>query len=432
MRPIPSPAVRECPECGLRQRVPVPPRGHVAACTRCDAVLWRRRSDPIERALAMSTAALVCYLVLISTTLIGVDVGGREREITLSSIPQGFDQRGMPLLALLMVGTLIAFPIVRIALTVVVLGGVRGRPARPALLARLARLRAVLARWSMPEVFLLGMFVAYSRISDLAPAQLGVAAFALGAIVLTKVAAEALLDEHEMWERISPSPPAPLHLPTSSSARGAGQHLIACTSCGLLAEGDEGSPCPRCGAALRRRRRGSVALSWAFLVAAAALYGPANFLPIMTIVRYARGQDYTILGGMQDLLKAGDYPLALLVFVASFCVPLLKIVAMLLFLLSTHLHMGTHLHDRTRLYRVVEVIGRWSMIDVFMVSILTALTQFGRLALVIPHTGVQCFAAVVVLTMFSAASFDPRLMWDAAAQRRRAPQPVLRSERRPA
>ena len=413
------------------QRVPVPPRGHIAACERCGTVLWRRRSDPVERALAMNATALICYLLLVSTPLMGISVGGRQREAMLGSIPQGFDQREMPLLALLMLGTLIAFPIAQIALTLVVLGGVRRRPARPALLARLARLRSTLARWSMPEVFLLGMFVAYSRMAALAPAQLGVAAFALGGLVFAKVATEALLDEHEMWERIGPSPPA---LPHGLVHRGgrAGRHLIACTSCGLLAEAEAGSPCPRCGATLRRRRRASLAWTWAFLVAAAALYGPANFLPIMSIIRYARGQDYTILGGMQDLLTAGEWPLALLVFVASFCVPLLKIVGLLLLLLTTHLHLGTHLQDRTRLYRVVEIIGRWSMIDVFMVSILTALVQEGQLATVIPRAGAPCFAAVVVLTMLSAASFDPRLMWDAAAQRRRLPAPVHHGERRPA
>ncbi len=430
MRPSPSPAVRECSECGLLQRVPVPPRGHIAACERCDAVLWRRRSDPVERALAMNATALVCYLLLVSTPLIGVDVGGRVREAMLGSIPQGFDQRNMPLLALLMVCTLIAFPIVQIALTLVVLGGLRRPPARPALLARLARIRRVLARWSMPEVFLLGMFVAYSRMSALAPAQLGVASFALGGLVFAKVATEALLDEHEMWERIRPS--ASVSPRTFASARGqAGRQLIACTSCGVLAEAEAGSACPRCGATLRRRRRASLAWTWAFLVAAAALYGPANFLPIMTFIRYARGQDYTILGGMQELLTAGDWPLALLVFVASFCVPLLKIVGILALLLSTHLHMRTHLHDRTRLYRVIEIIGRWSMIDVFMVSILTALVQMGQLATVVPLAGAPCFAAVVVLTMLSAASFDPRLMWD-AAQTRRAPAPVRHAERRPA
>ena len=413
------------------QRVPVPPRGHIAACERCGTVLWRRRSDPVERALAMNATALICYLLLVSTPLMGISVGGRQREAMLGSIPQGFDQREMPLLALLMLGTLIAFPIAQIALTLVVLGGVRRRPARPALLARLARLRSTLARWSMPEVFLLGMFVAYSRMAALAPAQLGVAAFALGGLVFAKVATEALLDEHEMWERIGPSPPA---LPHGLVPRGgrAGGHLIACTSCGLLAEAEAGSPCPRCGATLRRRRRASLAWTWAFLVAAAALYGPANFLPIMTIIRYARGQDYTILGGMQDLLTAGEWPLALLVFVASFCVPLLKIVGLLLLLLTTHLHLGTHLPDRTRLYRVVEIIGRWSMIDVFMVSILTALVQEGQLATVIPRAGAPCFAAVVVLTMLSAASFDPRLMWDAAAEPRRLPAPVHHGERRPA
>lgn len=423
MRSIPSPAFRECPNCGLFQHVPVPARGHVAACQRCDAVLWRRRSDPTERALAMGLAALICYLLLVSTPLLSVSVGGRQRTSWLISLPFGFDQRGMPLLALLILGTLIAAPLVRIVLTVVVLGSMRSRPARPALMARFARLRDALAPWSMPEVFLLGVFVAYSRLSSLASAELGVAGLALGGLVLAKVATEALLDEHMMWEKISPSPLA-------APPGGARRHLIGCMSCALVSKGDEGDLCPRCGAGLHRRRRASEARSWAFLIAAAVLYGPANFLPIMTVTRYARAHDYTILGGVQELLQAHEWPLALLVFVASVCVPVLKIIGMLVLLLSTRLRASARLLDRTRLYRVVEAIGRWSMIDVFMISILTALVRMGALASVVPHAGAQCFAAVVVLTMLSASSFDPRLMWDAAE--RRVVRPIARGERRPA
>lgn len=421
MRSSPQPEVQECPDCGLLQAVPVPPSGHLAACERCGAVLWRRRREPTERALAMTAAALVCYLLLVSTPLLGVVVGGHQRDSTIAALPLGFQQHGMPLVAALVLITIMVAPLARIALTLLVLGGLQ-RAARPAVLGQLARLRAVTGPWSMPEVFLLGVFVAYTRLDAIAPVRLGTAAFGLAGLVLAKVSSIALLDEHAMWERIRPSRPLAGWRP--------GRRPIACTSCQLLVEGEAGSTCPRCSATLHRRRPHSTARTWAFLVAAVALYGPANFLPIMTVVRLGRAQSPTILGGAKELLDAGMWPLALLVFAASLCVPVFKIASLTALLVSAHLGARGFLVGRTRLYRVVDVIGRWSMIDVFMISILTALVQMGALSSVTPRAGAPCFAAVVVLTMLAASSFDPRRMWDAAE--RGAARPAAHRERVPA
>ncbi len=402
-------SLRECPDCALLQTVAVPPPGHIAACERCGAVLWRRRREPTERALAMTVAALVCYLLLISTPLIGVVVGGHVRQSMIAALPQAFEAANMPLLAGLVLATIIVAPLARIVLTVLVLGGLQ-RPAQPARLAQLARLREAVGPWSMPEVFLLGVFVAYTRLGAIAPVHLGAAAAGLAGLVFAKVASEALLDEHVMWERIRPES-------HTAKPQRPGQRPISCTSCGLVADAAEGSPCPRCGAALFRRKPGSVARSWAFLIAAAALYGPANFLPIMTVIRLGRTETPTILGGVKELLDAQLWPLALLVFAASICIPVFKIISLAVLLISTQLRARGYLVARTRLYRFVDVIGRWSMIDVFMISILTALVQMGAISTVTPRTGAVCFAGVVVLTMLAASSFDPRVMWDAAAQR---------------
>lgn len=419
MRPTPFPVSRECPDCGLVQCVPVLRPGHVAACERCNAVLWRRRREPTERALAMAVAGLICYLLLLGTPLLGVIVGGHQRDSMIAALPRGFEQEGMLFLAALVLVTLIVAPFARIALTVLVLGGLQRR-ARPSLLAQLARLRTVIGPWSMPEVFLLGLFVAYTRLGAIAPVHLGAAAFGLCGLVLAKVASVALLDEHAMWERIAPTPPLR-----------PGRPPIACTSCELLTDAAEGNPCPRCAATLHQRRPGSVARAWAFLIGAAALYGPANFLPIMSVVQLGKTQSPTILGGAKELLDAGMWPLALLVFVASICIPVLKLTSMTALLLSTQLGARGRLLARTRLYRFVDIIGRWSMIDVFMISILTAVVQIGAIATVTPLAGAPCFAAVVVLTMLSASSFDPRLMWDAAA-RQEATRAAGHGERLPA
>jgi paraquat-inducible protein A len=156
--------------------------------------------------------------------------------------------------------------------------------------------------------------------------------------------------------------------------------------------------------------------AWALVLTAAVLYVPANLYPVMTIKVSGQGDPHTIIGGAVALFEAGSYSSGFLVLFASVVVPLFKIVGIVLMLLCVRYRSRWRLRDRTLTYRIIEVVGRWSMIDMFMVSILVALVNLGVLALVEPGTGALYFAAVVLLTMFAAISFDPRLMWDSAEE----------------
>jgi paraquat-inducible protein A len=196
---------------------------------------------------------------------------------------------------------------------------------------------------------------------------------------------------------------------------------IGCDTCGLVSRSAPGMRCSRCGFRLHDRRPASIQRTWAFALAAIVLYIPANTYPVLTVVRLGAGQPSTILGGVRELLEIGMWPLAALVFFASVAVPVLKLIGLGILLISTHMGTSKALHDRTILYRVVDAIGRWSMIDIFMESILVALVQFGQLASVYPGPGAIAFAAVVILTMLAARSFDPRLMWDSATMRTETP-----------
>jgi len=258
-------------------------------------------------------------------------------------------------------------------------------------------------------VFLLGLFVAYTRLSVIATVEVGVALWAMGGLMLVMVASDAWLDEDAMWEAIgrhSGVDPAPRAGP-----------LIGCDTCGEVTRGYHGDECPRCESHLRVRKPEPVARCWALLLAAAALYIPSNILPVMTLIRLGRGYPSTILGGVRELIEYRMWPLALLVFTASVAVPVVKLVLLAYMLITTQRGSPVRLRQRTRLYRLVDIIGRWSMIDVFMIAILTALVRMGQLASVIPGPGAICFAGVVILTMLAAFSFDPRLMWDAAEER---------------
>ena len=190
--------------------------------------------------------------------------------------------------------------------------------------------------------------------------------------------------------------------------------LLACHACGLLSKAGAGHDlaCPRCGASVHRRKPDSVARTWAFLIAAMILYIPANLLPIMETGSMFGAQSDTILSGVVFLWTSGSWPLATIVFVASIMVPMLKLVALSWLLITVQRRSTSNPLQYARLYRMVEFIGRWSMLDIYVVTLLVALVQLQSLAFVKAGPGAVAFGAVVVLTMFAAMAFDPRLIWD--------------------
>lgn len=193
------------------------------------------------------------------------------------------------------------------------------------------------------------------------------------------------------------------------------QGLWPCLQCGCVWQDvQEGEPCARCGAHLHRRKPQSLALTWAFLLAACILYVPANLLPVMITRTIFGVQQDTIMGGVMLFWVSGSYALAAVIFIASFLVPLFKLVALFILLVTTQTHSRWRRKERAALYHIVEFIGRWSMLDVFVVSLLTGLVQIRGFAQITAGLGIAAFAGVVVLTMLASLSFDPRLMWDDA------------------
>ncbi len=204
------------------------------------------------------------------------------------------------------------------------------------------------------------------------------------------------------------------------SARQNGQQ--ACLACGQIAPLDQ-RLCARCQAPLHSREHHSVQRAWAWLLAGMVLYVPANLYPIMTTGVLGQNTANTILGGVDALIRHHAYLVAAVVFIASILIPILKFIAMIYLLLvigGQRIH-ATRQQEHLRLYRLVEWVGRWSMIDIFVVAILAALVQFGGLAQITPGPGADAFAAVVVCTMLSAHALDPRLIWDGTRENTRPP-----------
>jgi paraquat-inducible protein A len=199
--------------------------------------------------------------------------------------------------------------------------------------------------------------------------------------------------------------------------------LISCHACHQLSRIPSGfangeAICPRCEAHIHLRKPNSISRTWALLIAAYILYIPANLLPVMTVISFGKGEADTILSGVKELIHAGMLPIALLVFIASITVPVLKLLTLTYLLLSVHYKSRWRPRERTFLYRITEVVGRWSMIDIFMISILIALVKLEAVATIEPGMGAISFASVVVLTMFAAIGFDPRLIWDRMEEQR--------------
>ncbi|MGH0030511.1 MAG: paraquat-inducible protein A [Myxococcota bacterium] len=172
--------------------------------------------------------------------------------------------------------------------------------------------------------------------------------------------------------------------------------------------------CPRCGASIHRRKVDSLTRAWALLIAAAIFYLPANLFPVMTVISLGKAQSDTIFSGVIYLLHHGMWPLAVVVFTASIAVPMAKIGALTYLLVSVQRGSRERLAERTRIYRITEAVGRWSMVDIYVVTILVALVNLGNLATIEAGLGAVFFGMVVVLTMLAAESFDPRLIWDRA------------------
>jgi paraquat-inducible protein A len=197
---------------------------------------------------------------------------------------------------------------------------------------------------------------------------------------------------------------------------------FACSSCSLLGRlpddvVDGTLHCPRCLGKLRHRKPNSLQRTWALLITAAILYVPANYFPVMKITILGKTEADTILSGVEELFASGMWAIGMLIFFASITVPLLKILGLGYLLISVNRRSEWRPPERTKMYRIIEYVGRWSMIDMFMLSILVALVQLGAVATIDPGIGATCFASVVVLTMFAASSFDPRVIWDATEER---------------
>jgi len=199
------------------------------------------------------------------------------------------------------------------------------------------------------------------------------------------------------------------------TARGAG--LVNCLDCHLLTpKGDAALQmrCPRCGARLHLRKSNGMTRTWALLSTSIILLFPANLLPIMTVTSLGEKEPNTIIEGIEHFVQSGDYFIAIIIFIASILVPVFKVVGIMLIMISIQKRWKTWLKHRTLMFRTIKFIGRWSMLDIFVIAVMVALVNFGTLTSITPAPAATYFAAVVISTMLASNTFDTRLIWEGA------------------
>ena len=397
----------ECRDCGMLQVLSAPLRGHRRVCPRCHRSFGHDRHG-FRPALPLALTAVVLFALTQSFPLAAIELDGLSQSARIGSGVTGLFDQGLSPVAALVLAVSVAAPLFRILANAYVLVNLAMR-RQPKHLATIFRLSERSRPWAMLDVLLLGALVAIAKLQDLVSIDIGVGFWSLGLLVLTLAMLDSLLDRRAVWLGLQPT--TSTHRPEPSTS-------VSCRACELTHSAmPPDRRCTRCGAPLSRRKPDSVARTWALVATGFVLYIPANTYPALTVVSFGQGTSATILGGVIELMNGSDWPLALLIFTASVAVPVLKLAGLTALLLSVRFRLAQHLVDRTRLYRVIEFIGRWSTIDVFVAALLTALVTLGQIATIEPGPGILAFAAVVVATMFAAESFDPRLMWDAAEAR---------------
>jgi paraquat-inducible protein A len=382
------------------QVLPILKGWQTAVCRRCEGTLAGPATGRVDAPLALSAAALALLVPATILPLMTVSSLGAVRSSWLETCVTALWNQGFLSLAALVAAFSVVLPCVYLGALIWVLAALRFQWHTR--LGSLFRWVQYLRPWMMIEVYLVGCFVAYSRIKAVSTIDINVGGWCLLGASLLFLLALTQLDGRTVWEA----------LPLQANPR-KGRETIGCTVCDLVVTDTvEGGKCPRCAATLHFRKPDAIKRTTALVVTGFLLYVPANFIPVLTTVRLGKADENTILSGVIELVQNDLWPLAIIVFSASIILPLLKLCGLTWMLVATRLRSRFLLVERTRFYRMIDLVGRWSNIDVFAVSLLIAALRFGALTEVHAGNGLVAFAAVVIITMVATSAFDTRLMWD--------------------
>ncbi|SEK08511.1 paraquat-inducible protein A [Paraburkholderia diazotrophica] len=396
-----------CPECGALEDIPPLTARMLARCRMCHYPLERRSGRSMSAALACATATFVLLLPANLAPLMTVHMLGAERSSVLSSGIVAIWRDGWIILAVLLGTFGIVLPFVRFGGLALVLGAILiGRRFKG--IGAVYRWTLSLDIWAMPDVYLVGCFVGYARVTQDLTGTIGPGGYCFIVAALMSMLTRASLDRRTVWRAIAPE-----------RKLQKGEAALSCLVCDLVVPVSyEGHACPRCGLKLRTRKSDAVARSAALSLAALVLTVPANLYPMTLSMELGRDVPHRIVDGVYQLFHAGLWPLGILIICTSIVIPVAKIVGMGWFIVSVARRSRKHLRVKAHLYRWIDELGRWSNVDVFTIAAFVPLIRFDGLASSRPAIGATAFALVVFLTMAASRAFDPRMMWDVHIRRR--------------
>ncbi len=417
-----------CPDCDLLlPKITEPPPGTKVECPRCGSELRKTKKNSVNRTLALAITGLLLYfpaifLSLMTFTTLGMSEGGN----VLDSIISFYNQDYFFVASVVLLSAVI-FPFMKLSLLATVAFCIKTEKFPP-VLPLFFRLYLHLDEWGMVEVYLLGIMVTIIKMYTSVDILYGPGFFSFIALVLLTMGSSTTLDRTLFWRSLEAKrdlngkPEKRTILRRASeegmpmrSALQAG--LVLCHDCRKLlpahnSNQEETTRCPRCSARLHPRKAGSISRTWALILTSAILFIPANTLPIMRVDFLGIPEHSTILDGIQYFFKEGSYGIGIIILTASILVPLFKMLGLLIILLTIHFKRGHYLHNKAKMFRFIEFVGRWSMLDIFVIALLGAFVNFGFFTSIRSEPGAIYFCLVVVTTMFAAITFDPRLMWD--------------------
>lgn len=398
-----GPGLISCPHCGtLHQGIEIDPRAQ-ALCSCCGYVLYRRSALSTEGWIAVTLAAIVIFAIAQFFPIASLSVQGHTIRVTFpGALLLTWDQ-GHYLLSIMTGLFGFWFPLFQLTLVLWALQCVSKRRI-PGDFAIGLRLLRAMAPWSMAPVLVLALIVAIVKFAGLATLspEPGLIGFALLTFFLTGI---GRMNARALWLRAERAGLVPR----------SGEHgrELGCDACGYVQEAHPpDGRCRRCRASVSLRHHQAGTRVWALALAACIVYIPANVLPVMRVSSLLGSEEHTILGGVIELWALGAWDLAIIVFAASVVVPIAKLLALLTLMVANRPRGASVQRQRTRLYELVEYVGQWSMLDVFVVILMSAMANFPGLMQIVAGPGALSFGMVVVLTMWAAMSYDPRLGWD--------------------
>jgi paraquat-inducible protein A len=378
--------------------------------------------DSIGPALALSATGLLLYLPAILLPLMTLETLGMSESGNVLDTLLSFFENGYYFVSFIILISAVVFPLLLLSLVFTVSFLIRVN-CRPAFLSRLFRAYIFLQEWAMVEIYLLGIMVTIMKMRHTAEIHFDPGFYCFTALVLVTMAIASVIDREQIWSQLSSYRTAAGPPPLFPDAADGGRQqtalqadLVLCHVCRQLQPGGTETAaalrCCRCGARIHGRRPDSIALTWALILTSALLLIPANLLPIMRVEFLGIPKNSTIVDGIIFFFKDGSYLVGLIIMTASVFVPVFKIVGLGILLLTVQTQNSVRLREKTMLFRFITFIGRWSMLDIFVIALLTVLVNFGLFTSIHAAPAATYFCIVVTSTMFAAITFDPRLMWD--------------------